>query len=216
MLAAFLLAACGQSEQPAKNEADHPGPAGTPAPGSVLSGQAIRVAVRPCKLTICGASCEQNEQILNAYAINPGGEIVFMDDRNLTFRPKEQSTFLVIACIANAAATQHQTTAMQQPTTATQQPTTTTQQQTTVTQQELSPVDRACITAAAGKLPTMAALEIKGSRAIQQPSGQGRRDSKLSNVKVEIDVSVAGQGSTYVFNCIRDDTLTVIQPLGIR
>ena len=31
MLAAFLLAACGQSEQPAKNEADHPGPAGTPA-----------------------------------------------------------------------------------------------------------------------------------------------------------------------------------------
>jgi hypothetical protein len=33
---------------------------------------------------------------------------------------------------------------------------------------------------------------------------------------VEIDASVAGQTSTYVFNCIRDGQLTVIQPVGMR
>jgi hypothetical protein len=118
-----------------------------------------------------------------------------MDERNLTFRPKERSTFLVLACIAVATATQ---------------------QEATATQKELSVDDRACITAATGKLPTIAALEVKGSRALPQPSAQGGRDSKLSNVKVEIDVSVAGQSSTYVFNCVRSDTLTVIQPLGMR
>jgi hypothetical protein len=32
ILAAFLLAACGQSEPPAKGEAGSPGPAGRPAP----------------------------------------------------------------------------------------------------------------------------------------------------------------------------------------
>ena len=35
-------------------------------------------------------------------------------------------------------------------------------------------------------------------------------------VKVEIDVSVAGQRSTYVFNCIHSGQATVIQPLGMR
>jgi len=117
-----------------------------------------------------------------------------MDERNLTFRPKERSAFLVLACIAVATATQ---------------------QEATATQQEPSVEDRECITAATGKLPTIGALEVKGSRTLQ-PSAQGRRDSKLYNVKVEIDVSVAGQSSTYVFNCIRSDTLTVIQPLGMR
>jgi hypothetical protein len=116
-----------------------------------------------------------------------------MDERNLTFRPKERSAFLVLACIAVATATQ---------------------QEATAPQKEPSVEDRECITAATGKLPTIGALEVKGSRAL--PSAQGRRDSKLYNVKVEIDVNVAGQSSTYVFNCIRSDTLTVIQPLGMR
>ena len=82
--------------------------------------------------------------------------------------------------------------------------------------QELSVEDRACITAAAGKLPPIAALEIKGSRALQQPSVQGRGNQKLHHAKVEIDVSVAGQRSTYVFNCVRDGELVVIQPMGMR
>jgi hypothetical protein len=74
--------------------------------------------------------------------------------------------------------------------------------------------DRACITAAASKLPNLATLKIERSRALPQPSAQGRRD--VSHVKVEIDVSVAGQNSTYVFNCVKDGQLVVIQPMGMR
>ena len=63
ILAAFLLAACGQSEPPAKGEAGPPGPAGPPGaagpvgppgaagpagpPGPSASGQAIRVITVP-------------------------------------------------------------------------------------------------------------------------------------------------------------------------
>ena len=32
----------------------------------------------------------ENEQILNAYALNPGGVISFIDERNVSFRPKER------------------------------------------------------------------------------------------------------------------------------
>jgi hypothetical protein len=107
ILAAFLLVACGQSEPPAKGEAGPPGPAGPPGaagpagpPGPSASGQAIRVITVPCDQTACGASCEANEQILNAYALNPGGAIGHIDERNVTFRPKERPTVLVLACIA--------------------------------------------------------------------------------------------------------------------
>lgn len=82
--------------------------------------------------------------------------------------------------------------------------------------QELSVEDRACITAAAGKLPPITALEIKGSRALPQQSSEGRGNQKLHHAKVEIDVSVAGQSSTYVFNCVKDGQLVVIQPMGMR
>jgi hypothetical protein len=82
--------------------------------------------------------------------------------------------------------------------------------------QELSVEDRACITAAAAKLPPVSALKIEGSRVVAQPSGQGQRNSKLYHVKVEIDASVAGQTSTYVFNCVRDGQLTIVQPVGMR
>ena len=107
-LAAFLLAACGQSEPPAKGETGLPArrsarfrrPTRPPGPpGSGANGQAIRVIARPCDQTACGASCEGNEQILNAYALNPGGAIGFIDERNVTFRPKERPTVLVLACI---------------------------------------------------------------------------------------------------------------------
>ena len=81
--------------------------------------------------------------------------------------------------------------------------------------QELSVEDRACITAAAGKLPTIAALEIKGTRALARPV-QGRRNQKLHNAIVEIDVSVAVNSSTYIFNCIVDTGMVMIQPMGMR
>ncbi len=82
--------------------------------------------------------------------------------------------------------------------------------------QELSVQDRACITAAAAKLPHIAALGITGSRVSPQPAAEGKRNTKVYHTKVEIDVSVAGQSSTYLFNCIRDGQLTVIQPMGMR
>jgi len=82
--------------------------------------------------------------------------------------------------------------------------------------QELSVEDRACITAAAAKLPPVTALKIEGSRVVAQLSAQGPRNSKLYHVKVEIDATVAGQTSTYVFNCIRDGQMTIVQPMGMR
>jgi hypothetical protein len=82
--------------------------------------------------------------------------------------------------------------------------------------QELSVEDRACIINAVAKLPQIAALKIERSRAVPQPQTQGRRDPKPYRVKVEIDVSVAGQSSTYVFNCIHGGSWTVIEPLGMR
>jgi hypothetical protein len=82
--------------------------------------------------------------------------------------------------------------------------------------EDLSVEDRACITASVAKLPQVSALKIEASRVRPQPQVQGRRTRDLYHVRVEIDVSVAGQSSTYIFNCIRDGQLTVIQPLGMR
>ena len=79
--------------------------------------------------------------------------------------------------------------------------------------QELSVEDRACITGAIAKLPQVAAFKIEGGRAIES---QGLRKWNVYRVKVEIDVSVAGHRSTYVFNCIHSGQATVIQPLGMR
>jgi hypothetical protein len=70
--------------------------------------------------------------------------------------------------------------------------------------QELSVEDRACITAAAAKLPPIAALTIEKSRVVPQEHAQGQRNSKLYHVRVEIDVNVAGQNSTYIYNCVLD------------
>jgi hypothetical protein len=86
--------------------------------------------------------------------------------------------------------------------------------------------ERRCVTTAGGsgvhyrcrqQAAPVTALGIKGSRALPQPlQSKGRRNSDVYRVTVEIDVSVAGQNSTYVFNCVRDGQLTVIQPLGMR
>jgi hypothetical protein len=104
ILTAFLLAACGQSEPPAKGETGPPGPIGPPGPagppGPSASGPAIRIITQPCDQAACGASCGENEQILNAYALNPGGAIGFIDERNVTFRPKERPAVLALACIS--------------------------------------------------------------------------------------------------------------------
>jgi hypothetical protein len=195
----------GASEMGPPGPPGPPGPSGPPGPAA--SGAAIRVITMPCDQTTCGASCMENEQILNAYALDPGGVISFIDQRNVSFRPKEKGrpTTLVLACIEAAEHNRHSPAAA--PEVSRQSPAAT---------QEVSVEDRACITAAAAKLPNVAALKVERSRALPQQSGQGRRDPNLSNVKVEIDVSVAGQSSTYVFNCVRQGQLVVVQPMGMR
>ena len=99
ILAALILAACGQSEPPAKGEAGPPGPAGPPGAASDAQGPNIKVVARPCDQLSCGASCEENDQIINAYALNPGGVIAFVDERNVTFRPNKRPAVLVLVCI---------------------------------------------------------------------------------------------------------------------
>ena len=82
--------------------------------------------------------------------------------------------------------------------------------------QGLSVEDRACITAAANKLPPVTALGMKGSRTLPQPQ-QSKGRSSVYRVTVEIDVSVAvDKILIYVFNCVLDGQVTVIQPLGMR
>jgi hypothetical protein len=79
--------------------------------------------------------------------------------------------------------------------------------------QGLSIEDRECITSAVAKVPNNLAIKIERSRVVPQSrASQGR----LYKVRVEIDVSLAGQSSTYVFNCIRNNEVTVVQPMGIR
>ena len=59
----------------------------------------MRVFARTCEQVACSASCEENEQILNAYALNPGGAISFIDQRNATFRPQKRPSVLVLICV---------------------------------------------------------------------------------------------------------------------
>src|SRR6516225_10607457 len=66
--------------------------------------------------------------------------------------------------------------------------------------QGLSVEDRACITSAVAKVPNNPTIKIERSRVLPQSRAQGH----LYKVTVEIDVSLVGQSSTYVFNCIRN------------
>ena len=82
--------------------------------------------------------------------------------------------------------------------------------------QELSAEDRACILSAVAKLPNIPGLKVEGRRVLPQSQAQGRRGPDLYNVLVEIDVSLIGQSSTYVFNCVQDGQVTVVQLMSIR
>jgi hypothetical protein len=79
--------------------------------------------------------------------------------------------------------------------------------------QGLSVEDQECITSAVEKVPKNPAVKIERSHVMPQSRvAQGR----MYKVTVEIDVSLVGQSSTYVFNCIRNGELTVVQPMGVR
>jgi hypothetical protein len=50
---------------------------------------------------VCSISCEANEQILNTYALNPGGTFVFEDVNRASFRPQRRGAAVkvVVACV---------------------------------------------------------------------------------------------------------------------
>ena len=77
--------------------------------------------------------------------------------------------------------------------------------------QRLSVEDQACITSAVAKVPNNPAIKIERSRVLPRSQAQGRHKPDLYNVLVEIDVSLIGQSSTYVFNCVYDGQLTLVQ-----
>jgi len=107
VLLVALLSGCGEKEV-ARGEKGDPGPAGpagTPGPpgpaGPVgLSGTIIRFVDGECRQP-CTIACEDNERILNTYAINPGGTFVFDADNKATFRPQRPgvSVKVVLACV---------------------------------------------------------------------------------------------------------------------
>ena len=78
--------------------------------------------------------------------------------------------------------------------------------------QGLSVEDQACIKSAVEKVPNNPAIKVERSRVLPQSRVQGQP----YKVMIEIDVSLVGQSSTYIFNCIRNGQLTVVQPMGVR
>src|SRR5262249_50310873 len=93
VLLVALLSGCGEKEV-ARGEKGGPGLAGQPGPpgpaGPVgLSGTIIRFIDGECRQA-CTIACEDNERILNTYAINPGGTFVFDAENKATFRPQRQ------------------------------------------------------------------------------------------------------------------------------
>ena len=76
----------------------------------------------------------------------------------------------------------------------------------------LSVEDQACISRAIEKVPNNLAIKIERSRVLPQSRAQG----PPYKVVVEIDVRLVGQSSTYIFNCIHNGQLTVVQPMGVR
>jgi hypothetical protein len=96
----FCLAGCGQSDPPPKGDRGEVGPAGPAGPSGTSN---IRMITAPCQTSVCAAGCNDDEQILNAYALSPGGAISFEDERRLTFRPRSNPTVLMLSCLAKRA-----------------------------------------------------------------------------------------------------------------
>jgi hypothetical protein len=76
------------------------GPPGPPGPaGSTTTG--IRFAEFGCASAACTLSCRNEERLLNAYALNPGGTFVFEDDRQVTIKPVHPpSGKIILVCVA--------------------------------------------------------------------------------------------------------------------
>jgi len=113
LLMSIALAGCGQGQGQAANKGEKgdpgadgapgaPGPAGPPGPPGPAGsgGTALRFAEFSCPQAACAVACNDEERILTAYALNPGGTFVFEDDRKATFRPaRRPSGKIVLICV---------------------------------------------------------------------------------------------------------------------
>src|SRR5262249_24740104 len=78
-----------------------PGPEGPPGPaGPAGLSTAIRFVEGECRQPYIVA-CEDNERILDTFAINPGGTFIFDADNKATFRPEQQDrpVKVILACV---------------------------------------------------------------------------------------------------------------------
>lgn len=106
VLLSLCLANCGKTPTAEKGPKGDPGAAGPagPAgpPGPPGPSVAIRFAEFACQQPACSATCDQNERLLNAYAVNSTGTIAINDDRSVTYRPPRtgRSGKLVLACVS--------------------------------------------------------------------------------------------------------------------
>src|SRR5262249_5361404 len=80
---ALTLAACEKKEVASQGPPGPAGPAGPPG------GTVIRFVDGECRQT-CTVACEANERILNAFAIGPGGTLIFEEENRATFLPQRQ------------------------------------------------------------------------------------------------------------------------------
>jgi hypothetical protein len=93
---ALTLAACEKKEVASQGP---PGPAGPAGPAGPPGGTVIRFVDGECRQT-CTVACEANERILNAFAIGPGGALIFEEENRATFLPQRQGAAakVVLAC----------------------------------------------------------------------------------------------------------------------
>src|SRR6476619_4530156 len=103
LLLLLALADCGHDPTKAeKGERGPPGPVGPPGPpGPASPGTVIRSVDGDCSGPSCIITCEANEKILSAYAINPGGTFSYEADNRAIFRPQRPGVAVkvILACI---------------------------------------------------------------------------------------------------------------------
>ena len=70
-----------------------PGPAGPAGSPSSPGSPGLRIAETSCNQAVCEVSCNENEYLLNAYALDARGSLVYHDDRRLSFTPARRGGF---------------------------------------------------------------------------------------------------------------------------
>jgi hypothetical protein len=108
LITALALAGCSdgfdaiKGEKGDAGEKGEAGPQGPPGPAGPAGagGTIIRFVEGECRQP-CKVACEDNERILNTFAINPGGTFTFEGDNQATFRPARPNVAanVVLACV---------------------------------------------------------------------------------------------------------------------